>query len=158
MQRSGLLLLVLLLASFICNAQTRPVAIEKIDSLMMLQRKPVLVLLTAPWCKYCMLQKSLLSKNKFFTENAETFYYTELDAEGSKEPIKFNNKVYTYKNSGSANGVNDLAEVLNGSSALSYPTWIILTEDYKVLRRFNGVLNDKQLRTVIGSLQKVTNN
>lgn len=153
MKRLALLLFVFLITGLTCRAQIRPGAIEKVDSLMQVSKKPILVLLTAPWCKYCLLQKSQLRNNKKFAARSESFYYAEFDAESSRQPVRFNSKFYTYKNSGSANGVNELAEALNGSQALSYPTWIILNEQYEVLGRYNGVLDESQLNLLFDLLQ-----
>ena len=153
MKRLALLLFVFLLTGLTCRAQVRPDAIEKVDSLMQVRKKPILVLLTAPWCKYCLLQKSQLRNNKKFATRSESFYYAELDAESSRQPVRFNSKIYTYKTSGLANGVNELAEALNGSQALSYPTWIILNNRYEVLGRYNGVLDESQLNLLFDLLQ-----
>lgn len=136
--------------------QMRPLSFEKTDSLMSIHKKPVLVLLTANWCIYCSMQKSILRKNKLIDSSADKFYLTILDVENNL-PITFNKKTYHFKPTGMNTGVHELAVALNGTSALSLPTWIILDDTYTVRGRYNGVLDKKQLAHLTSRLDELNN-
>ena len=134
-----------------CTAQVNARPIEKVDNSMRTLAKPVLILLTTDWCKFCQLQKEQLGKNKDFQAKAETFYYVEFNAE-QKEDITFHEHNYGYKASGVSTGIHELAVALSGEKGVSFPAWILLDKDYQVLFRYNGVLSPQQLNEVMNAL------
>lgn len=133
------ILLVMLLCAGPCLAQNGGVSVSEVDSLMNKQAKPLLILLSTDWCKYCRMQKNQLRKNKEFTKRAAGFYYIEFDAE-SKESIKFHGRDYHFKPNGPSTGIHGLATALSGPEPIAFPTWVLLDKDYQVLFRYNGVL------------------
>lgn len=139
-----MLIVVLLLGGANGIAQIKPLSIQKIDSMMAVTAKPVLILLSTDWCKYCQMQKSQIGNNKDFANKASQFYYVELDVEG-KQPINFNGQTYKAKSNDVSKGIHELAVALNGSERMSFPTWVVLNKKYEVLFRYNGVLSAKQL-------------
>ncbi|HLT87454.1 MAG TPA: thioredoxin family protein [Sphingobacterium sp.] len=146
--RPILLVVTSLFMSLICQAQIKPSAISKVDSLMALEPKPLLILLSTDWCQYCRMQKSQLRKNEDFLEKASLFYYVEFDAE-SKETIPFQGKDYAFKPTGKNTGTHELARALNGPGTLAFPTWVLLDRDYQVLFRHGGVLTPNQLKDLL---------
>lgn len=146
-----ILIMVLLLSGASGTAQIKPLPIQRIDSMMAVTAKPVLILLSTEWCKYCQMQKSQIGNNKDFANKASQFYYVELDAEG-KQPIYFNGHTYNAKSTDISKGIHELAVALNGSERMSFPTWVVLNKKYEVLFRYNGVLSAKQLEEVLLAL------
>jgi|SRR5690606_3129451 len=136
-----------------CYAQTQSIAIAQLDSCMAAEPKPVLLLLSTDWCKYCQMQKSQLRKNKDFQHASDWFYYVPFDAE-SKENVSLRGQEYSFKPTGISTGMHELAVALNGSKQLSFPTWIILDKNYQLLFRHQGVLSNKQLSEVITIIKK----
>ena len=118
------------------------------------QAKPVLILLSTDWCRYCKMQKIQLERNRDFQAAKNNFYFVEFNAE-TKDSILFNEKVYYFKNSGLSTGIHELAiELGNQKEGISYPLWIILDKDYKVLLRRSGLLAPGELKEIIEALSQ----
>ncbi len=145
---------IFLLSAIPCSAQLKSVSIESIDSSMSREAKPLLILLSTDWCKYCQLQKNQLQNNKEFLNQSTDFYYVEFNGE-SKEKIHFLGQEYQYKATGVETGLHELAVALNGSERVSFPTWVLLDSNYQVLFRYNGVLASKQLNELIAAIDKI---
>lgn len=139
------------------HAQISPIPVERVDSLMAVNPKPMLFLISTAWCQYCHLQKQQIRKNDTFTQNAEHFYFVELNAE-QKETLTFNGKNYVHKPTGINIGIHELALSLNTSQQISYPTWVLLDEQYKPLFKHNGVLNKLQLNALLIAIQQKSQN
>lgn len=144
-----------LFISAICQAQIAPSAISKVDSLMALEPKPILILLSTDWCQYCRMQKSQIRKNEDFLEKADLFYYVEFDAE-SEEIIPFQGKDYVFKPTGKNTGTHELARALNGPGTLAYPTWVLLDRNYQVLFRHGGVLTPNQFKELLDAIGSIS--
>jgi len=134
--------------------QLNMLSVSAADSAVQAAPRPVLVLLSTDWCKYCRMQKNQILKNKDFQNAAAAlFYYVGFNAE-SKEDITFNGRRYRYKATGVSTGLHELAVALNGSDAIVFPTWVLLDEHYEVLFRHSGVLSPKQLKEMLVALKK----
>lgn len=148
-----LLTIALLSIGSYCSAQVNSLPIIKVDSSMQVIAKPVLILLSTDWCKYCQMQKVQLRKNKRFQEKVKQIYYVEFNAE-DKEEISFNGQSYHYKATGVETGIHELAVALNGKEGLSFPTWVLLDCKYQVLFRYSGVMSEKQLNEILEYLDR----
>lgn len=126
-----------------------------IDSSMKAMPRPILVQLSTDWCRYCRMQQSYLEKSRDFKALLPRFYYMELNAE-SREHIVFNGREYTYMPTGVRTGIHELALALSGEEELSYPAWILLDKDYRVIFRHHGVLNDRQLEALMQVIAQLT--
>jgi len=138
------------------NAQKEnlTISIEVLADSMKLHPKPVMILVSTNWCKYCQMQKAQLLRNKAFSEAKDVVYFSELNAE-TKEDILFNGQIYQYKNSGDARGIHELAIALaDKKEGLSYPLWIILDQNYKILLRLNGLLAPDEVKKIVETLSK----
>lgn len=155
---AALLLLLLTGAGLTGRAQPQKIFMEHVDSLMAREPKPLLLLLTAPWCRYCRMQQSQLRRNEAFTRAKGSFYYVAFDVENSRLPIVFNGRTYTYRTYGAATGVHTLAEALMGSPQLSYPAWIVMDSRYRILARYNGLLTKQQVSRLLQVLDDVYGN
>ena len=143
---------ILICAWQVTHAQISPIKMEKVDSLISLQPKPILVLLSTDWCQYCAMQKNQIGKNKKFTAKADLFYFVDFDSE-QKEPVTFANKTYHFKPKGVNTGTHDLAIALNGSPKISYPSWVLLDHQYNPLFRHNGLLNPSQINELVKAIE-----
>jgi|GEM_PF-121197 len=151
-QKNNLLLLIIALfaISSNCSAQVNSLPITKVDSAMGSMAKPVLILLSTEWCKYCHMQKNQLRRNKDFQSSADKFYYVEFNAE-SKEAITFHGQTYRFKAAGVSAGIHELAIALSGSESITFPTWVLLDKNFEVLFRYNGVLDTEQFKKLLTS-------
>lgn len=153
MRRFGLVIIMIFCLGGIATAQTESFAIEDVDSLMQTQKKPILVLLSTDWCKYCQMQKNQLAKNKDFLKQADNFYYIIFNAE-RKDSIVFNQKNFQYKATGLSSGIHELAIALNGSENIAFPTWVLLDAKYQVLFRYNGVLKPLEIKELLKAIEQ----
>ncbi|WP_207514232.1 thioredoxin family protein [Longitalea luteola] len=131
--------------------QLATLPLQKLDSCMRSAAKPVLILLTTDWCKYCELQKAQLKKNPDFQTSNERFYFAAFDAE-EKGSVTFHGQTYAYKATGIATGLHELAVALSGDKSVSFPAWVLLSKDYEVLFRYNGVLSPQQLKDLLKAI------
>ena len=85
--------------------------------------KPILIFITADWCKFCEMQKNTTFKSLEVISKINAAYYAiELDGEG-KDPITFLNRIYGYKPTGSETGYHELAYFLGSKDGdLTFPT------------------------------------
>jgi len=150
----AVLLTIFGLFSSFCKAQTNPVDIAKVDSLMEQQAKPILILLSTDWCQYCQMQKNQVQKHKDFALKANLFYYVEFNAE-SKDNVLLQGQHYTFKPTGKNTGTNELARALNGPGTLAFPTWVLLDKNYQTLFHHGGVLNPQQLAELLHAIDNI---
>ena len=132
--------------------QTNLIPIEQLDSLMLIEKKPVLILLSTEWCKYCQMQKHQLRKNRSFLKQADSFYYIVFDAE-RKDPVTFHQKKFYYTPAGMSSGIHELAVALNGSENTAFPTWIVLNKEYQVVFRRSEVLTPAAIQELLKGIR-----
>lgn len=132
-----------------------PLPVEKVDASMKSSAKPILMLLSTDWCKFCQMQKNLVRKHKQFLAQKDNFYYVEFNAE-SKNDITFAGQEYVYKASSVSSGMHELALKLGSEkTGISYPTWVLLDKNYQIVFRNSGVLTTSQLNTVMKGIQEM---
>lgn len=135
-------------------AQIQPLSINTADSLMAKVKKPMLLLISTEWCKFCYLQKQQLSKHDNLQAYRQNFYFFELNAE-QQTNILFQGKNYRYKSKGKENGIHELAIALNGSERLTFPTWVVLDGNYKRVFRHSGLLLTKEVEHLVELVRKM---
>lgn len=153
MKKFGLVVIMIFCLGSIATAQTESFAIEDVDRLMQTKKKPILILLSTDWCKYCQMQKNQLAKNKDFLKQADNFYYIIFNAE-RKDAVVFNKKNFQYKATGLSSGIHELSIALNGSENIGFPTWVLLDSKYQVLFRYNGVLKPLEIKDLLKAIKE----
>jgi uncharacterized protein YyaL (SSP411 family) len=137
----------LLFFSFQSGAQTLNwTAFEHLNDSIRKAPKPILVFIQADWCKFCEMQdKNTFTNSEVVKKLSEDFYALKLNGE-SKSPIKFLNRIYTFKSSGSQTGTHQLAEFIGKKGGeLVYPTTVLLTPELNVSARETGFMNADDL-------------
>jgi thioredoxin-related protein len=71
----GKLLMVLCFLSLNASGQTRPVSFEDLSRLQAKEARPVFVLITTGWCKYCHAMKTMLLRHKTVSQLMEDKFY-----------------------------------------------------------------------------------
>lgn len=131
------------------SGQVTAVPIGELTDSVRLQPKPSLILISTSWCSYCQMQKAQLKKNADFQAASAHFYFSEFDAE-TKETISFNGSTYGFQSTGVDIGTHELAYVLgNIKKRLTFPTWVLIDENFTVLFKYPGVLDKKALREIV---------
>lgn len=147
---------------FVClsgavRAQLSALPVERVDSVMAEQPKPLLILLSTDWCQYCRLQKHQLAKNEEFLGKRNLFHYVEFDAE-TKDPIQFDGQQYVFKPTGNKTGIHELAVALNGEGTIAFPTWVLLDQEFNPLFRHKGALAPNQIQELIVAIEQHESN
>ncbi len=141
-----LFFLSILLAAFTeCTAQIPRVSIYDLDSCMKIKAKPVLILFTAEWCKYCFAQKNEFKKSIARRNKENSFYYVEFDIEDTKN-VLFNDRVYYYNPTGIGAGIHDFTIHIGAfREGVVCPAWVLIDQQYNILFKHPGLLSSDQL-------------
>lgn len=155
----AVLMTALMLSSAVpLQAQVRPLDFSELADSLKNDRKPVLLLISTDWCVYCRMQKFQIQRNRQFQKKRTDFYYAELNAE-TREPLEFNGKTYRYRPGGESSGVHELAVALGRhNGTLAYPTWVVIDRHLRVVYRYSGVLNRKELQQLTAAIEKLEGN
>ena len=114
--------------------------------------KKVIVDVYTDWCKWCkVMDEKTFSDQALAKYLNENYYLIKLNAE-QKEDILFNGNTYSYQEGG-RRGYNELAvELCQGS--LSYPSFVLLGEDLKVIDVTRGFKKAGQFRNFLESVEQ----
>lgn len=138
-------MLIFLMLAMTAHCQQK-VTFDELPQKMTEEPRPIVIKIYTDWCSICKLQDRQLSKSdevkKLLTEK---YYYLELNAE-TRKTLPFGDRVYKFIPNGTG-GINALAAELCTSQ--SYPCWVFLSEDYKVVSTYNGVLKPQQLIQIL---------
>ena len=142
-QRLFILVFVMLAMTAYCQQR---ITFDVLPQKMALEPRPIAIKIYTDWCGICRLQDRQLAKSddvkKLLTEK---YYYLELNAETCKT-LLFGGRVYKFIPNGTG-GINALAAELCNSQ--SYPCWVFISEDYKVVSTYNGLLKPGQLIEIL---------
>ncbi len=145
--------------SYHSGAQVLPpklLPLNAVSDSMHLNPKPLIILISTEWCRYCHMQKKQLLRSNLPHLTNSQLYYIEFDAE-QKHEVKFDNKLYQFKSSGLSTGIHELALALASTeNGITYPTWVILDGNYKKLLTYSGVWTAKEINSVLEVFQPQT--
>ncbi len=137
-------------------AQFEQIDIHQVDEKLKENKKPVFILITAEWCKYCFMQQNIIQKRLRKNKSEKDFYFTQFDLE-YKDPIIFNGKRYHYEPYNATSGEHELATALIKADVRAFPIWIIMSDSYKVMDSYMGVLTNKELDFILGVIRHLEN-
>ncbi|GAA4805952.1 hypothetical protein GCM10023231_38910 [Olivibacter ginsenosidimutans] len=125
------------------------ISLAQLDDSMLVKPQPIVVLIGSGRCGYCAMQRKLLEKDKQIALLFKSVYFVELNAE-EDSPVYFNKRLYQPPLKGVSGGIHDLAVTLSGNqNQMSFPLWILLDANYRVLYRYNGLLRKNQLMSLL---------
>lgn len=130
-----------LLITLTVRAQNKPVQFEELKALQTIEPRPVVVLISTDWCKYChAMQNTMLSNPKISLLLRNKFYTVYLNVE-EKKNIFFAGREFKFKS-----GVNELAgELATVNGRISYPTLCILNTKNEIIYQYGGFLSVKAM-------------
>lgn len=152
LKRIGLILLVCGLTGSV-QAQETFIDLKMLQQRQLLEPRPALVLITAPWCRLCAAMKHNFLANKERQKSLlGSVYLSLLDAEDTRD-ILFYGKLYSFKASGKLAGVHELAiEWTEKDEPVTYPTLVVLNAQGTLLARYAGYLTPPQLTAILSAL------
>ena len=135
-------------------AQLKAVPISELTDSMRLHPKPALILISTDWCAYCRIQRSQLKKSRALQSAAPAAYFSEFDAE-MNQTLVFNDTTYRFMPTGRSIGSHELAFALgNINNRLTFPTWVLLNENFEIIFQFPGVLKAGELSMLLDTVEK----
>ena len=109
-------------------------------------RSKQVIMLTAPWCKWCERMKSEITENKELNSYLMEYRFSYLNVE-SKQGIVFGNKTFR----SNFNGYHELAEALNGGPKIVLPTLVILNDRNEIIYDHRGYMTQDELLLILRS-------
>ena len=105
--------------------------------------KPIFLEFYTDWCPYCRkFQKETVNDRKVSRMLAENFVYVRLNAEDTKNRIKFDGKSYTH------------VELTQAFGIRSYPSLVFLDSTSKPITMLSGFVPPNQFATVLDYIQQ----
>ncbi len=153
MMYKKLILIFIVLLSISTYAQDY--SFEKVDSLMQIEKRPIIIFLHTDWCRYCkMMEKTTLNtaEVKHILEN--DFYFIKFNPE-VKQDITFNGNTFKYIPSGQNTGMNELASqigVVEGK--ISYPTICVLNSKYEIVFQMNSYQSYEEFLVILKKIRQ----
>jgi thioredoxin-related protein len=151
------ILLILFCLPIFGAAQSYSRSIDKIDSLLAVNQKPILLFFTADWCKYCKAMESeVFSDDLIFSIVENEFYFFHVK-DDLKNKISFNGDQYQFIPTGIEKGYHEFAEEFATiENNISYPTLTILWNEEELVR-ISNYLNKEELIVLLNKVLDKTN-
>ena len=135
---------IFLLSSLNLDAQ---IPLEKFNSIFNENPKPILLYFSTNWCSYCMIQKKQLKKEDELLQILNNdIYFIEIDAEANQSIIFLGRE---YKSSSNGKMHSFLEEFIDKKEQISYPYWVLISEDFKVEMTYTGLIKNKPLKLLL---------
>lgn len=125
------------------------ISAESVDDSMAVKPKKIFVEIYTDWCGPCkLMDKKVFPKEEVVQPMNEHYYAIKLNSEKA-DSLNFNGKDYYLKPYKTA-VINELVvEIGLEAGHLSYPTIVILNENYEVIYRYPGMLTVDLLADVL---------
>jgi len=116
---------------------------DHLDDSLRTERKQLLIFIRTDWCKYCKIQENVTFEDSELVELLNLNYYClRLDGEET-DSIRFLGRTYGFQPS---RGYHELAEHIGRQNdELIFPTTVLLSEDFQLVRRFQGLQKAEEL-------------
>ncbi len=139
---------VIVLLSLSVTGQNKALKFEELNTLQAKEAKPIVVLISTNWCKFCNAMKNSMLKNKkLSTLLADKYRTVFLDAD-DKSSITFAGRTFRHEQ-----GVNGLAKELGTiDGQVSYPTLCILNKQNEILYQHDGYMSPDAMAHVLANL------
>ena len=153
--KKQILIALFFLSTFAVNAQesikwmTFEQAITKSEK----SPKKIFVDVYTDWCGWCKkMDNTTFSDPVIIAYMNQNFYAVKLDAEGS-DTVVFQGNTFVNPNPGKSRSSNQLAQALL-QGKMSYPSYVIIGEDQKVISVVPGYYEAKQFEPVLNFFGK----
>ena len=135
---------IFLLTSLNLEAQ---ISLEKFNSIFNENPKPILLYFSTNWCSYCMIQKKQLKKEDELLQILNNdIYFIEIDAEANQSIIFLGRE---YKSSSNGKMHSFLEEFIDKKDQISYPYWVLISEEFKIEMKYTGLIKNKTLKHLL---------
>ena len=146
----GLMLSVLLSADSSKAQDLNSYRFEEVAELQNKEERPVLVYLTAEWCRYCKrMDHTVLQKKSIVGTLNSEYYFVEFDVE-QQTPVTIGGRTYRFKPTGKDTGMHELAELIGTiDGSLNTPALVLMNSDFEILYRYGGYMDEEQFSALL---------
>lgn len=152
------MLLILLLGSVFTfpvwgfgQLQTR--TFEELESLQLLEKRPVVVFIYTDWCSYCLaMESTTLNDPEIIEKLNSSFYFIAFNAENETE-VRFRGTTFRFQSSGNGVGVHELALAFAPeNTALTYPNLCVLNPTFEIIFQYGEFLNKQEMNLILNKI------
>ncbi|HEY1025442.1 MAG TPA: thioredoxin family protein [Sphingobacteriaceae bacterium] len=142
---------VILLTTHKVSAQVKPVHFEHISNLQAKEKRLVMVIVEADWCKYCHALKQHIIRDKEISATlSKSFYVAFLNGE-EKRDIVFAGRKFKAQ----PNGIHQLADQLGTiEGKVTYPSLCFLNDKNEIIYQYSGYLKPASFLRLLTVLSK----
>lgn len=121
-----------------------------IDSLMVIEARPIAFFIHAEWCKYCRnMEHTTFNDPDVIARLNRDYYFVSFDGE-SKEELVFGGIDFPYIPNGRDNGTHDLAYALGAiDGQVTYPTFTLMDTSFTIYFQHNSFLSAEEMNEVL---------
>ena len=140
------------------HAQEGVLKIHEFEDLAELQsqdQRPVLVFLTAEWCRYCKNVEQTSFRETEIIEKLNNDFYTIIFDIEDRKAVKLFGQEFRYKSTGLNTGVHELAELIGTvDGVLNTPTFILFDTNLQIQYQYGGFMNTEEIAYLLNVAQK----
>lgn len=144
-----ILTLALFWLSSLAHTQSR---IEPIEELNASESKINVVMLSADWCNICKVNETKIDRRKYLRSFAsDQVRFFKLDEKHS-ESIIFDNRIYSFQQTGLNQGVHELITLFFEGKQPSYPTFLFIDFHNQIVESWSGFISESEMESVLNGI------
>ncbi|TCC89128.1 DUF255 domain-containing protein [Pedobacter frigiditerrae] len=144
------LLIVMLMISSLSSKAQKIYSFNQLDSLQNIEKKNIIVFVSASWCNYCKAMDETVFKEPAIIKLLDQqYYFVELNAE-DQTPIVYQNHKFSFNPS---LGFHEMAIILANKQKLTFPSIYILTNANEILYQHKGFIKATNLFKVLNNIK-----
>jgi len=120
---------------------------EEMMAKQKVEKKKIIIDLYTDWCFWCKKMDEGTFKNPFIVEMMNKNYYSVKFNAEQREDLEFDGRVFKYVPQG-RHGYHEFAAALT-QNQLSYPTYVFLDEEIRILQVFSGYQRAKEFEYIL---------
>ncbi|MCP1996296.1 thioredoxin family protein [Flavobacterium sp. HSC-61S13] len=134
----------------ISNAQITTTTLDKVEDLMAVEARPLLIFFYTDWCSYCELMKQkTFSDSEIIKELNQNYYVIFFDGE-SKDAVKWDHRHWGFKKRGLKSGTHQLALYFaEQRGTVTYPAMVFLDSKFQKIYQHNSYLKASELHALL---------
>lgn len=143
-----IILLLLTVNTWAQKVQSQYTDINKIDSLMTANPKPIIMLIGTKNCNYCIIEDHSIKKAIKKSHSDTLMYYVYFDAK-TREQYILGGTTFKYKETGKGSGIHELASHLTGQYLPTFPTLLVWDKSFKLCYFREGLIKNSAIEKLI---------
>jgi thioredoxin-related protein len=137
------------------HAQLEKHCFESLDSLQIIEERPVVAFFHTDWCKFCLaMESNVFTSDSVISKLNSEFYFVSFDAE-EKEAITYKGKTYLFESNGVNSGTHQIAtHYANEDGSVSFPAIVVLWKGKSIFQR-NSFMDEEELLSILNRISSL---